>query len=275
MFSSQSRIVVLLMAALLSACGSDSSPATAPPQPDPHPTVLLEDVVIPQLPSPYYHFAYDAAGRMTNASFASDFTMYTLSYMDGRLSEMQNNILVNHDRLVYSYDAAGNVAQVDYVGSAGVFTQVRFTYDGAKLVGLERQRKNASGFVVDKTMTMTYGADGNLSDLTEHRPAIEGFQPEATVTDHFENYDPGINVDSFGLLHQDFFDHLVLLPRVQLQKSNPRRITHSGDGDHYVVEYTYQYDNENRPLSKAGVLTFTSGTQSGRQFNVGATYSYY
>lgn len=275
MFSSRSRIAVLLFAAVLSGCGSDSAPATAPPQPDPHPTVLLEDIVIPRLPAPYYHFAYDATGRMTNASFASDFTMYTLSYVDGRLSEMQNNILVNHDRLVYYYDAAGNVAQVDYVGSSGVFTQVRFTYAGGKLIGLERQRKNASGFVVDKTMTMTYGADGNLLDLTEHRPAIEGFQPEATFTDHFENYDTGINVDSFGLLHQDFFDHLILLPRVQLQKTNPRRITHSGDGDNYVVEYTYQYDAQNRPLSKSGVLTFTSGAQTGQQFDVSATYSYY
>ena len=267
------RFAFLLVAALW-GCGSDSAPVAAP-LPDPHPVALLKDIVIPNLPSPYYHFAYDPTGRMTNASFASDFTMYTLSYTNGRLSEMQNNILVNHDRLVYHYDNAGNVAQVDYVGSNGIFTQVRFTYDGARLIGVERQRKMASAFVVDKTMTMAYGADGNLSDLTMHYPAIDGVQSEATLSDHFENYDTGLNVDSFGLLHQEFFDHLILLPRVQLQKSNPRRVTHSGDGDHYVVEYTYQYDEENRPLSQAGVLTFTSGTQSGQQFNVGATYSYY
>ena len=273
MFSNRYRISVLLVAALW-GCGADRAPATAP-QSDPHPVALLKDIVIPQLPAPYYHFAYDATGRMTNASFASDFTMYTLSYTDGRLSEMQNNILVNHDRLVYHYDNAGNVGQIDYVGSSGIFTQVRFTYAGAKLVGLERQRKTASGFVIDKTMTMAYGTDGNLSDIIEHRPAIDGVQPETTVRDHFENYDTGLNVDGFGLLHQEFFDHLILLPRVQLQKNNPRRVTHSGDGDHYVVEYTYQYDGQNRPLTQAGVLTFTSGTQSGQQFNVGATYTYY
>jgi hypothetical protein len=152
---------------------------------------------------------------------------------------------------------------------------VHLSYDGAKLVGLERQRKTASGFVVDKTMTMAYGPDGNLSDVTEHRPAIDGVQPETTVHDRFENYDTGLNVDGFGLLHQEFFDHLILLPRVQLQKNNPRHVTHSGDGDNYVVEYAYQYDGQNRPLSQAGVLTFTTGTQSGQQFNVGSTYSYY
>src|SRR5690242_1975596 len=195
MFSKR-YILASLVVAAVSGCGADRAPATAP-QPDPLPVVLLKDIVIPQLPSPYYHFAYDATGRMTNASFASDLTMYTLSYTDGRLSEMQNNILVNHDRLVYHYDAAGNVGEVDYVGSSGVFTQVRLSYDGAKLVGLERQRKTATGFVVDKTMTMAYGADGNLSDLTDHRPAIAGVQPETTNSDHFENYDTGLNVDGF------------------------------------------------------------------------------
>ena len=275
MFSKHYILAFLVVAAAV-GCGSDGAPVTAPePQPDPRPLALLKDIVIPELPSPYYHFAYDATGRMSNASFASDFTMYTLSYASGRLSEMQNITLGNNDRLVYHYDDAGNVMQVDYVGSGGVFTQVRLSYDGAKLIGLERQRKNASGFVVDKTLTMAYSADGNLSDITDHRPAIEGFQPETTVNDHFENYDTGLNVDSFGLLHQDFFDHLILLPRVQLQKNNARRVVHSGDGDHYVVEYTYQYDGQNRPLNQAGVLTFTTGTQTGRQFTVGATYSYY
>ena len=268
------RYILAFLVAVVSGCSTDSQPVTAP-QPDPRPVVLLKDIIIPRLPSPYYHFAYDATGRMTNASFASDFTMYALSYANGRLSEMQNNIIVNHDRLVYQYDNAGNVAQVDYVGSNGVFAQVRFSYDGAKLVGLERQRKTASGFVVDKTMTMAYGADGNLSDITDHRPAIEGVQPETTTSDHFENYDTGLNVDGFGLLHQEFFDHLILLPRVQLQKNNPGRVTHSGDGDHYVVEYTYQYDGQNRPVNQAGVLTFTTGTQAGQRFDVGASYSYY
>lgn len=273
MFSRRHRLSFLVLAGLW-GCGTDSTPTTLP-LPDPHPVVLLKDIVVPSLPSPYYHFAYDATGRMTTASFASNFTMYTLSYANGRLSEMQNNILVNNDRLVYSYDAAGNVAEIDYVGASGVFTQVRFTYDGARLITLERQRKTASGLVVDKTMTMAYGADGNLSDLTQHLPAIAGVRPEATFADHFENYDTGINVDSFGLLHQEFFDHLILLPRVQLQKTNSRRVTHSGDGDNYVVDYTYQYDGQNRPLTQAGVLTFTSGTRTGQQFNVGATYTYY
>jgi hypothetical protein len=263
------------LAAAASACGSDRRSITAP-TPDPLPTVLLKDIVIPHLPEPYYHFEYDATGRMTAASFASDLTMYTLTYTGGRLSEMQNNILVNHDRLVYSYDNAGHVREVDYIDANGVvFTQVGFVYDGAKLTGVERKRKASTGFVVDKRLTLAYGGDGNLSALTEHRPAIAGVQDDATFTDTFENYDGAINVDGFGLLHDEFFDHLILLPRVQLQKSNPARITRTGDGDNYRVEYSYLYDGSNRPRSKTGTVTFTSGPLTGQQFPVGAFFTYY
>src|SRR4051812_29498906 len=96
-----SFLFVMLLAAV-SACGSDRAPITGP-LPDPLPTVQLKDVVLSHLPEPYYHFEYDATGRMTAVSFASDLTRYTLSYADGRLRELRNNILVNHDRLVYSY----------------------------------------------------------------------------------------------------------------------------------------------------------------------------
>ena len=84
-----------------------------------------------------------------------------------------------------------------------------------------------------------------------------------------------------GLFHQgnlsrldDFFDHLVLLP-VQLQKSNPRRVTRTGDGQNYVAEYTYTYDGSNRPLTRSGLVTFTNGTNVGRQFQTSSVLSYY
>ena len=266
----------VMLLAVVSACSSDRGPLAAPPLPDPLPAVQLKDIEIPNLPSPYYHFEYDAAGRMTAASFASDLTMYTLSYTGGRLSEMRNNILVNHDRLVYSYDDAGNVILVDYTDSMGkIFTQVRFTYDGMKLTGVERKRTTASGFVVDRTQTLAYGADGNLSSLTEHYAAIAGVQDAATFTDTYENYDTGINVDAFGLLHDEFFDHLVLLPRVQLQKGNPARVTRTGDGVNYRVEYSYLYDGLNRPREKTGTLTMTNGSMAGQQFSVAASFTYY
>jgi hypothetical protein len=151
---------------------------------------------------------------------------------------------------------------------------VVFTYDGQKLIGLERERRVNGGFVIDKTMTLSYYPDGNLRELAQHRPAIAGFQDEQRYADLFEQYDTGINVDGFELLHDDFFDHLVLLP-VQLQKSNSRRVTRTGDGQNYVAEYTYTYDGSNRPLTRSGLVTFTNGTNVGRQFQTSSVLSYY
>lgn len=269
--------LLVMLVATVSACASDATaPITAPPPPPPPPVVTgLKEIVHSSLPAPYYHFEYDSTGRVRFASFASDFTRYDIVYAGSRISEMVNNILVNHDRLVYVYDDSGRVAVVREVDESGVlFELVVFTYDGQKLIGLERDRRVNGGFVIDKTMTLSYYPDGNLRELAQHRPAIAGFQDEQRYADLFEQYDTGINVDGFELLHDDFFDHLVLLP-VQLQKSNPRRVTRTGDGQNYVAEYTYAYDGSNRPLTRSGLVTFTNGTNVGRQFQTSSVLSYY
>jgi hypothetical protein len=259
-------------------CSNDrgtTTPTSPPPPPPPPVTSGLKDIVASSLPSPYYHFEYDSTGRVTFVSFASDFTRYDVLYTGGRISEMRNNILVNHDTLAYVYDDSGRVALIREADSSGVvFTVLFFTYDGQQLIGVERDRRVTGGFVIDKTMTLSYYPDGNLRELAEHRPAIAGFQPEQRYADLYEQYDTGISVDAFDLLHDDFFDHLVLLP-VELQKSNPQRVTRTGDGENFVSEYTYTYDAGNRPLTRIGVVTFTKGTHVGQQFQTSVAFSYY
>jgi YD repeat-containing protein len=238
--------------------------------------VLLKDIVIPNLPSPYYHFKYDASGRIDSVSFASELTRYAVQYTGGKISGLTNNILVNHDRLAYAYDGAGHVREVTYIDGSGiVFTRVQLGYTGNQLTSLDRQLLLGGVFVHDKTMTFAYGADGNLSDLTTHRLPVQGFQTDVTYTDHFDRYDSGVNVDGFSLIHDDFFDHLVLLPDVQLQKNNAHRVTRSGQVDNYRVEFTYTYDAKNRPTSQTGDLLYLTGNLTGQHFTVGATYSYY
>ena len=271
-----SLLLAMLLATLL-ACGGGDAPTAPEPTVPGAPRVLLKDIVVSRLPSPYYHFTYDATGRMDSASFASDLTRYGVSYdAADRIRELRNDILVNHDRIVYAYDDVGRVVGVRYVDSNGVtFTVVVFSYDGPKLIGLERSQRIPGSFIIDKTMTLSYGADGNLWELTEHRPAIDGFQNDVTFTDRFEQYDTGINVDGFSLIHDDFFDHLVLLPGVQLQKGNPRRQTRTGDGDNFTVDYTYAYGDGNRPLSKIGDVTLTNGSNAGQHFQSRSEFSYY
>ncbi|MGZ5127582.1 MAG: hypothetical protein ACXWC1_32860 [Burkholderiales bacterium] len=273
-FARVSNLVSTMIAvAGLSACGSDAGITNPPPPPT---SVLLKDIVIPSLPSPYYHFEYDGQGMVSSVSFASDIRTYDVTYAAGRISELRNNNFANHDRLVYVYDDAGRVAAIKETDENGVvFIALFFTYSGDKLTGLERDRRVTGGFIIDKTMSFSYYPDGNLLELTEHRPAIDGLQLETTVTDKFEQYDSGINVDAFGLIHNEFFDHLVLLPAVQLQKSNPRRVTRTGDADNYTVDYNYYYDGLNRPREAIGDLTFTTGPSAGQHFQVGSLFSYY
>jgi len=269
-----------LLAAALAACGGGGEAGTTapppPPPPPPAPTVFLKDIAIDRLPSPYYHFEYDAAGRVSVASFASGFTSYEVTYDGGRIRELRNNTLGNQDRVVYTYDAAGRVSVVEYVTPGEeAHARVHFSYDGQKLTRVERERRLAGGFVVDKTMTLTYYADGNLLELTDHRPAVDGLQSASTTVDRFERYDDGINVDGFGLLHNDFFDHLVLLPGVQLQRGNPGRETLTGDGTNLVADYSYTYDAQHRPLTKSGVATITNGQNPGQTFPLRTEFSYY
>jgi hypothetical protein len=273
------RALVAAALATAAACGGDSAvtdPGTvAPPPPA---KVLLKDVQVDRLPSPYYHFDYNQEGTVTGVSFASGLTSYNVSYLGGRIRELQNNALGNHDRLVYSYDSDGRVVGVRYVNATGAtFTIVIFTYDGDKLTEVERSRAVPGGFIIDKTITLTYWPDGNLRALAEHRPKIDGVQEETNGVIAFEQYDTGLNVDGFGLIHDDFFDHFVLLPGVQIQKNNLGRETRTGDGLNYVVDYTYTYDSAKRPVAKSGDLLITggSGEDVGRRIQIGSSFTYY
>ena len=270
------RLLFVITAFILVSCKKENYISPDSPFPDPViPAVLLKNIEIPRLPSPYYHFEYDTAGRVVFVSFASDFTRYNVVYNGGRISEMKNNILVNKDRLQYLYDSEGRISTVTYADSTGlVYTRLNLSYDGKKLIEIDRERKSGSGFIIDKILTMSYHPDGNLLDLTYHYLPFNG-QPEATYKDRFEQYDNKINVDGFGLIHNEFFDHLVLLPGVQLQKNNPGKESRTGQAQNYTVDYTYTYNDKNLPLTKKGNLVILSGNNAGQRFETNSIFSYY
>lgn len=263
---------VFALIAALAGCGGDSR-ITAPPPPS---TVLLKEINIPLLPSPFYRFEYDANGRITTASFASGFRVYTAVYDGGRLAELRNDAVGNQDRVQYVYDDAGRVSNVNYVDASGAtFTRISLTYDGGHLALLERERDLNGVFVLNKIISLLYYPDGNLMQLGEHFPEIPGLQTEVTLIDLFESYDDKINVDAFSLLHDEFFDNLVLLPDVQVQKGNPARVVHLGDGDNYTIDYTYTYDAANKPLAKIGDLTYTNAPRAGQKLQLRSDFSYF
>jgi hypothetical protein len=271
--------VTLIVTTAFFSCKKTTEPIdpTVPnPSVPPVSQVFLKDIVIPNLPSPYYHFEYNIAGQVSFASFASGFNQYQIKYAGGKITEIDNTIIVNKDRLQYTYDNQGRVSTITYADEAGaIYTRLDLTFNGQQLIKVERQKKLGNLFVMDRILTMSYYADGNLQDITYHYLAVAGQQPESTYTDRFEQYDNKINVDGFGLLHNEFFDHLVLLPEAPLQKNNPGKERRTGDASNYVVDYTYTYDSKDRPLSKIGDLVFTTGSDAGKRFETHSFFSYY
>lgn len=265
---------LLLFAAAALGCGNDLGP-TGPFEPPPRGVadVRLKEILIPSLPSPFYRFEYDASGRIALVSYASDLLTYVVHYDGNRISEMRTIGFIQ-ERLSYFYDETGKVRLVTYRDRTDtVYVRIGLAYEGDRLVLLERVRLFEGTFQLEKRLTFRYGADGNLAELTEQFLPVAG-RPGYTFVDRFERYDAGINVDGFSLLHSEFFDHLVFLPGVQLQRGNPTAVTRSGDGEHFHVDYTYTYDDENRPLLKRGELVWLTGPDAGGRFQVGSTYSY-
>jgi len=272
---SYKNLLLLIIVVVTFSCKKHKDTIINQPPVTTEPPVLLKDVVIPNLPSPYYHFEYNEAGKPIFASFASNFTMYNIVYSGNRISEMKNNIIVNKDRLQYSYDDAGRVTTIMYADSMGVaYKKIALEYEGQKLTELTRLIIINNVFVLEKTMLFTYYPDGNLSEVIEDRPPLNG-QPGTTTGDRFGQYDDKINTDGFSLLHGEFFDHLVFLPGVQLQKNNPGKVNHFGSGDNYQVAYTYTYNDRKAPLIKSGTLTWQTGPNTGQIFHTTSIFTYY
>jgi hypothetical protein len=268
-------LLFVIIAFVLGSCKKETVNYIPPPTEDRAPVVLLKEIVIPNLPSPYYHFDYNADSNVSAVSFASGLNIYNVLYDGNRITEMRNTIVVNKDRLQYTYDNNNRVAAIRFADSAGVvYSRVFFVYNAQQLTDIEWELKSGPGFVVYKTMNMTYHPDGNLKDLRYHRPGMTG-QPAITYTDRYENYDTGINADGFSLVHNEFFEHLLLLPGVHLQKNNPAKQTRTGDGVNFIADYTYTYNNKKQPLVKSGNVLFVNGADAGKNFETRSVFSYY
>jgi hypothetical protein len=242
----------------------------------PNRKILLKDIVIPRLPSPYYHFEYGEDSLVRKADFSSGYFMYDVLYNGGRISEMRNNILVNHDTLRYVYDNAGRLSTVNFINQENVLKRhVVFNYKEGKVSQIIWDHKVDNGeFITDRTLTFTYHPDDNLKDMTDFRPAVPGAD-EINFTTHFDDYDDQINVDDFTMIHDGIHDHLLVLPQLHLQKNNARKQWVTGIVDEYTVKYTFTYNVDDTPIQKSGELLFTGGSLAGKTFSLSTRYSYY
>jgi hypothetical protein len=269
---------ILLAGFILFSCKKDKSnqpPVTPPPGSDAQ-TVLLKDVVIQGLPTPYYHFEYDDSGYITQTGFSSGIRSYEIIHAARRISEIKSNHPINKDRLIYQYEN-GRVFLIKYIDENAVnYRRCFVSYNNiGQLSKMEWERRMSNAtFAAERTVNFTYYADGNLQQLKNYRHAIDGQQVEGTDIDNFENYDNKVNPDGFSLIHNSN-EHLLLLPGVKLQKNNPLKTTRAGTGVHYGITYTYTYNQLNRPLQKTGAVSITSGPDAGKHFQSNTAFTYY
>jgi hypothetical protein len=270
-------LLTLSVVVLLFSCKKEHRPDPAEPPVVPAKHILLKDITIPHLPSPYYHFEYNTDSLVTKADFASGYTIYDVLYNGTKISEMRNNIIVNHDTLRYSYDNAGKVTLIKFINQANViYRHAFFAYNGNLIKEIEWDRKQPDGsFFIDRTLSFSFYPDGNVKTITDHRPPTAGVDDYISVTT-FEQYDDKINVDDFSLVHDGIHDHLFLLQGFRVQKNNPRKEMLSVNGtDLYTIDYTYTYNDDNTPSDKAGDLLYLSGQFAGQRFQTNSFYTYY
>lgn len=271
----QNILLTLIVFVTLLSCRKEGRPGPIQ-SPAPAKRVLLKDITIPNLPSPYYHFEYSTDSLVTKANFSSGLTNYDVLYNGNKILELRNNIFVNHDTLRYVYDNAGRPAVIKFINDANVvYRHVYLNYNGDQIKEIEWDHKVPAGFLIDRTLAFTYHTDGNVKTITEHRPSING-APEYHSVKTFEQYDDKINVDDFSLIHDGIHDHLFLLQGFRLQKGNPGKETLTVNGTpSYTIDYTYTYNSDNTPSTKKGDLLFTGGANAGQRFQTTSVYTYY
>ena len=268
-------LILLFLVSVFVSCKKD--PASTP---DPIPTdrveIKLKDIIWPSLPSPFYHFEYNDSGYITRASYSSGLLLYDVFHSNRRIREARNLVGTLKDVIEYTYNA-GLVTLIKYTNEAGInYKRCFLTYNNSRqLTKMEWELKMGNvGFASHRTVELSYYADGNLKELTDQRHEITGHQTATLITERFENYDQKKNVEAFSWLHRAD-EHMVLLPGVVLQKNNPGKNLRGGDGVHYTINYTYQYNGIGVPLAKKGDMVFTSGPNSGTHFEVNVSYTYY
>jgi hypothetical protein len=236
--------------------------------------VLLKDIEMQGLPSPYFHFEYDALHYITNISFGSDFLKYHVEYENKRVKSLTNTI--TNTSLHYSYKK-GQVSNIDeFSGSTGrLVISYRLDYnENNQLTQVLWYQYSVNGEVFPyKKAELSYHTDGNLKSVNWYTTSSSGPLIWSSKTE-FTNYDNNTNVDDLILLKTFYyFDDYLFLPHVRLQKNNPLKEYITTPTTEYDVSYTYKYQN-GLPAARTAVTTTKGGNGQG-PIQYTDRYSYY
>jgi len=260
-----------------------------PGQPVPKPVIppgptngKLKDMIVNRLPSPLYHFEYDDSGYVKKAAFADGLSIYDVSHVGKKIVGMLTNkdiITGTGDKLEYKcFDSLLTVISVTKKNGIlykRCFLKFSFTKQ-LEYLQWDVNRDN-KGFAAETSMELEYYADGNLKKIRYSEFPADS-QQIIVYEDNYEDYDDKLNADGFSLLHTNPFNQFfVLLPlsSEHLQLNNPRRVTRTGDGLNYRINYSYTYDSNGRPVTKKGDFVNTNGADAGKHTDLLTTFVYY
>ena len=271
-----SSLLIVTLVLLMASCSKPVDPKPVPPPPpDDTKAVRLKDVQIDKLPSPYFLFTYNDSGYVTNLDFAKGFFTYQFQYENKRLVKMINTR--DNDYLLYQY-TDGRVTAIKHIDAVTEKPEwhYAFTYyanNQLKEIRWFAFEDNSKDSLLQRKVVLIYHADGNLAEFDEYLRNVNG-EVVWSGTVEFKSYDQGINVDDFYLF-KEFFDDVLFLPQVKLQKNNPKQIIMSGINNDFKIDYTYQYNNKNQPLTKSFNMLQTRGSDAGAHFTGTERFSYY
>jgi hypothetical protein len=270
-------LVIMVMAcSLLHACKKVDRPHPHLP-PDPTGTRIgkLKEINAERIPSPWYHFEYTDQGVKTGIDFASGLFRYHLSYANGRLDRMTN--AVNGYALVYNYKN-GLVKLIRNTKPNGVVVlNYSFDYDALDQLKAVRyfETKNAGAdTILHRKVTLAYYPDGNLKSYDDYRDANLSDTLAWTLRTEYADYDNGTNVYEDFSVFKDFFDQVLYLPGIRLQKNNPHKIFITTAVNDYDITDTYTYQN-NKLVFKSEKFVQLKGANVGQTTVSGTSYSYY
>jgi hypothetical protein len=235
--------------------------------------ILLKEVAVERLPSPYFHFTYNDSNFITRIDFASMLFSWKVDYENNRVKRMVNTN--NNDTLLYNY-ANRQVISIKHTNArtGKPLWTYNFSYDNYILKEIRYWNFPAAGVdsILSRKVTLAYYPDGNLERYDDYNSINSG---EVTLTNSvkFTGYDQGINVDDFYLL-KNFFDDLLFLPQVKFQKTNPAHVTMTGINNDYTIDYIYQYNTDKLPTQKSYTIIATRGSSAGQQFTGTDQFSY-
>ena len=176
--------------------------------------------------------------------------------------------------MVYGYTNGRITSSRDMTPDGRLLWNYSFDYStGNQLKEVRWYRFNNAGtdsFLLRKVI-LEFRTDGNLAWFEDYRNTTGTLEWEQKI--EYTNYDTGRNVDDFSVL-KEFFDNLLYLPGVRLQKNNARNELITSRQNTYEITNTWHYQ-EGRPIQKMAKVVQVRGNDVGDLGDYSTNYSYY